>query len=1422
VAPGSTGTITAIYKVTAGTAAGTIISDTATVATTSSDTSVTNNSATSQIAVASGTQADLSVTNVGSPNPVSAGSQITFTQSVTNAGPAAATTVSFTDPVPANTTVVSLSGPVGWTCTTAPTPPACTIASLGAGATANFTFIVTVNTGVAAGTTITETDTVTSATGDPNNGNNSATATVQVSTSANLSITDTASPIPVLAGGNITYTQVVTNGGPSNATGATVSESLPANTTSVSLTGPAGWLCTLITLTCTNPSLAPGTPATITYVVKVTAGTAAGTAINDTVSVSSTITDPNTANNAATAADIVAAAGQADLIATNSALPTLVAPGANITYTQTVTNNGPAAATGVSFTQTTPPNTTFQSITPPAGWTCGTVPAIGGTGTITCTDGSNLALNGSGTFTLVLQVNSGTPSGTNITDTDTATATNLVPSLTSNSANATVVVASASSADVAVVKTATPSPVTQGTPLTYTVTVTNNGPSSATNVTVTDTLPSVVTYLSSTTTQGSCSEAGGTVTCLLGTMANAGTATISILTIPGSSGIVSNTATVTADQTDPVPANNSSTQTETITAPTSVTLQSFSAHLGPDKNGASRVILTWKTGGEAHNLGFNVYRELNGNRVRTNPSIIAGSALLMSGALPRHSGRTYSWIDPSVGAAGAAYWLEDIDVNGTRTMHGPVSAETVLQPGGEATAAATWMFSQLNQATSPDSEQSHAIETVPLVSAPTSGQTQKQFELAAHAGIKIFVRHEGWYRVTQSDLVQAGLDPHVDPALLHLYAEAIEQPMQITGAAAGPGGFGTKAAINFYGTGIDTVYSGTRVYWLVAEDGKGVRIPRLQTSSGSNQPRPSFSATVELKQHTTYFAALLTQDEENFFGALISPAPVEQLLNASYFDATSPQPARLEITLQGVIVGFPHDVKVTLNGNAIGDVTFTGQNKGKLTVTVPPGLLQDGHNNVTLTAQNGDYDTSLVQSIRITYPRKYVADSDVLKFYGRPGDELNVSGFTDSPTVLDVTDPNRPVQLTPRVTSTNGKVAIALQVPWTTTNPATPPRHTLLAVAANGISTVASVLPNHPSHWHGAQAGADIAMVTNWQVEGPLDSLARAHQAEGKSSAVVRIGDLYNEFNFGERSPFVIRQFLTSAQANWKKAPSYLLLNGRASYDPRNYLGFGNQDLVPTRIVPAGGLMTASDDWFSDFNDSGMPTIATGRLPVRTLDEAKTVVEKIVAYEGKATNGPWTSQALMVADKDDTESFSQDSQAVQAQLPASMQTTEVFAGTVGTAAARQEIIDAINSGQLLVNYLGHGSEEQWSGSNFFDTSTVSSLTNGSQLPVFLIMDCLNGFFADVYSQPLGVSLMLAPNGGAVAVLASSGLNQPGPQTQLDKLVVQSAFSSTRPTLGDSILKAKSKIADGDVRRTFVLFGDPAMQVKKSVANPSGH
>jgi hypothetical protein len=368
--------------------------------------------------------------------------------------------------------------------------------------------------------------------------------------------------------------------------------------------------------------------------------------------------------------------------------------------------------------------------------------------------------------------------------------------------------------------------------------------------------------------------------------------------------------------------------------------------------------------------------------------------------------------------------------------------------------------------------------------------------------------------------------------------------------------------------------------------------------------------------------------------------------------------------------------------------------------------------------------------------------------------------------------------------------------------------------------SAAGIRPNHPSQWHRAQAGSELVMVTYADLADALTPLVQAHRALRQSTAVIVVDDLYDEFNFGEKNPAAIKEFLYTATKVWHTPPHYLLLNGRASLDPRNYLGFGHLDLVPTKIVPTSTLMTASDDWFADFNNTGIPTIATGRFPVTTQQDATLVADRVAAYEGQSTNGPWTNQALMVADVNGTENFTQDAQTVQAQLPASMQVTDVFASTMTISQAQQQIISSIDAGQLLVNYDGHGSEDQWSGDNLFNSDSAAALTNGSSLPVFLIMDCLNGFFQDVYETPLGVTLMLAPNGGAVAVVASSGLNQAAPQTILNKLIVQNALHAPYPALGDAIIQGKLGISDLDVRKTFNLLGDPAMPIKPPTQTPS--
>jgi hypothetical protein len=124
--------------------------------------------------------------------------------------------------------------------------------------------------------------------------------------------------------------------------------------------------------------------------------------------------------------------------------------------------------------------------------------------------------------------------------------------------------------------------------------------------------------------------------------------------------------------------------------------------------------------------------------------------------------------------------------------------------------------------------------------------------------------------------------------------------------------------------------------------------------------------------------------------------------------------------------------------------------------------------------------------------------------------------------------------------------------------------------------------------------------------------------------------------------------------------------------------------------------------------------------------------------------------------------------------------------------------DASLDGVLLVNYTGHGSEEQWSFADLLDDTSVAAPTNGGRLPVFLLMDCLNGFFHDVYATSLSTSLLMAPNGGAVAVWASSGFTTAPPQASMDQALLRTLAANPSEPLGQAILTAKFNITDPDV------------------------
>ncbi|MGZ4779152.1 MAG: Calx-beta domain-containing protein, partial [Thermoanaerobaculia bacterium] len=254
----------------------------------------------------------------------------------------------------------------------------------------------------------------------------------------------------------------------------------------------------------------------------------------------------------------VAAFAAADLAVTKTDSPDPVNAGSNLTYTITVMNNGPDAAASASWSDTLPAGTTFVSLPAVAGWAC-TTPAVGTTGTISCTNPS-FAVD-SAVFTLTVAVDPAVAAGTVLTNTATATSTTAEGNPGNESGTATTTVAA--SADLSLTKLDTPDPVNAGTNLTYTITATNAGPSNAASVSLSDTLPAGTTFVSLASPGGwSCTTpavgVGGTISCSIASLGIGSavfTLTVAVDPSVAAGTVLSNTATTSSATSDPNPGN---------------------------------------------------------------------------------------------------------------------------------------------------------------------------------------------------------------------------------------------------------------------------------------------------------------------------------------------------------------------------------------------------------------------------------------------------------------------------------------------------------------------------------------------------------------------------------------------------------------------------------------------------------------------------------------------------------------------------------------------------------------------------------------------------------------------------------------------------------------------------------------------------
>ncbi|RLK62375.1 CARDB domain-containing protein [Actinokineospora cianjurensis] len=510
--------------------------------------------------------ADLVLTGTMSQNPVRAGTAQTYTLTVSNTGPSVATAVVLSDTLP--TGMVLLPGGVavqGGTCTPTPdnTGVNCSFGTIPPGSSRVVVLNALVPADTPAGTVLTDTAAVGSPTPDPTPANRTISLAATVSADADLAITTNATSGNAEAGRDTSYTITVANNGPSVARSVVISDPLPTGLSFIS----ADPSCTLVgtEVRCAIGDLAQGAIKTVALTVRLAADYASPTVVN-TATVSAATSDSITINNSSSAIQSVSA--NADLRSAISLTSGPLVAGTPATYRVSTTNLGPSVAPQVVLTDPLPAGTTFVSATAAGGGSC-----VFDTGAVRCTWPS-LAVGASVSADITVNLSSGAPAGSTVSNTVTAAAAVADSHPSDNAATATATVGAV--ADVSVVQVLTSGAPVAGGKLTWQAVVRNDGPSSAYGVTTTDPAPAGVTYSAVASTLGTCSINGsGAAVCAIGVLASGATATVTVTgtLAPDYTGTgVTNTVTVSSTSSDPDPSDNTSSAVSDTTSSADVAL----------------------------------------------------------------------------------------------------------------------------------------------------------------------------------------------------------------------------------------------------------------------------------------------------------------------------------------------------------------------------------------------------------------------------------------------------------------------------------------------------------------------------------------------------------------------------------------------------------------------------------------------------------------------------------------------------------------------------------------------------------------------------------------------------------------------------------------------------------------------------------
>ena len=729
---------------------------------------------------------------------------------------------------------------------------------------------------------------------------------------------------------------------------------------------------------------------------------------------------------------------------------------------------------------------------------------------------------------------------------------------------------------------------------------------------------------------------------------------------------------------------------------------------------------------------------------------------------------------------------------------------------------------------------------------------------------------EGMYKITHDMLSDYGIDANtVDPRTIKIYnnggkmlsedpnvprpADLQENAIKVVGEEDGK--FDDGDYILFYGRGNDFwdydtlsktikryfhLYSSVNYYWITSGGSPGKRI----------QDKPGLKTTPDYIQTSTYAFADWDVDKINvaktgriFVGDDFSPS----ITSRTYMD-------NLDYRIDGTLIKYrfnlvnasqdPFLFKLYENSNQILSQTIYGYGTAEwsagqayLGSASYSNTLPDNRSVLRFEInQTNANSLGYLDYFEITYQKELKpTDNNLLLFSNDMSGviEYRLSNFpTTNIKVFDVTDYSDVKYVTNPVLLSGGECNFQV-------NEQQGQVSKYLCIGDDDFKTPSNPTEVSNSNIHGITQGAKFIIITHKNFRDAAERLKTYRENEAKvkiSTIIIDIQDIFNEFSCGIVDVSAMRDFLKYAYNNWQIKPEYVLFFGSGNYDYKNIEGY-NADYIPTyQTLESLDLLSSytTDDFFVDFEDGRIASadLSHGRIPCRTPEEANVIVDKIIQYEKGETRGLWRNRIALVADDGYTSSGYEGNIHTLASenlanniLPKYFDLNKIYmAGypVVLTGSGKrmpevnQAIIDAINQGTLIINYIGHGSSELWAHEVVFEKSTSIPQLHNDDLTFLVAATCSFGYF-DIPNFQCGAEAMLfLKDGGTVGSITSARLAVSDKNHAFLNRFFTNLFLSARDTLnlnvtvGEAMFKSATYLLDND--RHFFLFGDPTMRL----------